>query len=51
MADNGTPVCRRQLIRWAHGQATPRTTTPVEHLARAAGVDLAYLIPTRKAVR
>ena len=44
MAWQGTPVSYRTLLRWFFGDTTPRTTTPVEHLARAAGVDLAYLM-------
>lgn len=40
---DGVTISQRQLIRWFHGQSTPYTTTPVELVARAAGVDRAYL--------
>lgn len=36
-------VTRRTLVRWMNGYAAPLTVDPVEALARAAGVDIAYL--------
>lgn len=51
MQAQGTPTCRRTLQRWFSGATTPKTVTPVEHLARAAGIDRAYLAPdTREAL-
>lgn len=40
---DGVRITRRQLVRWFHGQSAPYTTDPVELVARAAGVDRAYL--------
>lgn len=44
MAWQGTPVAYRTLLRWFVGDTTPATVTAVENVARAAGVDRAYLI-------
>ncbi|MEX1164769.1 MAG: helix-turn-helix domain-containing protein [Nitriliruptor sp.] len=42
----------RELIRWFHGHHTPRTVTPVELLARAAGGTGPYLmVPATACVR